>query len=267
MQSALLSDLFQLRQHKVLLAVMARRELESRYAGSSVGLMWAYLQPLLMIGAYFLVFDLVFSMRLGANAPTSRVGTYLVVGSLPWLSFCESLSRGATSLLDAGSLLQKTTLPPVLFVARSVMAGWAVFVPLMLLLTIAYLTVGGIGWFLLALPLLMALQLIVAFLLAYVCAILAAAVRDTTQVLSFALSVGIFLSPVLFPINLFPSGWQWVLYLNPMTPLVLGYQSIMLQGQWPEHRIWLVAVIWIMVLGWLLSTLLKRSREEIVDWL
>lgn len=62
MQSALLSDLFQLRQHKVLLAVMARRELASRYAGSSVGLMWAYLQPLLMIGAYFLVFDLVFSM-------------------------------------------------------------------------------------------------------------------------------------------------------------------------------------------------------------
>ncbi len=267
MQSALLSDLFQLRQHKVLLAVMARRELASRYAGSSVGLMWAYLQPLLMIGAYFLVFDLVFSMRLGANAPTSRVGTYLVVGSLPWLSFCESLSRGATSLLDAGSLLQKTALPPVLFVARSVMAGWAVFVPLMLLLAIAYLTVSGIGWFLLALPLLMALQLIVAFLLAYVCAILAAAVRDTTQVLSFALSVGIFLSPVLFPINLFPGGWQWVLYLNPMTPLVLGYQSIMLQGQWPAPQIWVVAVIWIMVLGWLLSTLLKRSREEIVDWL
>jgi lipopolysaccharide transport system permease protein len=246
---------------------MARRELASRYAGSSAGLIWAYLQPLLVIGAYFLVFDLVFSMRLGANAPTSRVGTYLVVGSLPWLSFCESLSRGAASLLDAGSLLQKTALPPVLFVARSVMAGWAVFAPLMLLLSLAYLNVGGTGWFLLALPLLMSLQLIVAFLLAYVCAILAAAVRDTTQVLSFTLSVGIFLSPVLFPISLFPSGWHWILYVNPITPLVLGYQAIMLQGQWPGPQIWLAPLAWIVGLAWVLDTLLKRSREEIIDWL
>jgi lipopolysaccharide transport system permease protein len=250
-----------------LLLLMARRELESRYAGSVIGLMWAYVQPVLTVAAYFLVFDLVFSMRMGAEAPTSRVGTYLIVGSLPWLSFCESLSRGMASLLDAGGMLQKTALPPVLFVARSVIAGWAVFVPLMVFLAMVYLAVGGIGWFLLALPVLMILQLLLAFLLAYVLAILAAALRDTTQVLTFVLSIGIFMSPVLFPINLFPEGWRWVLYLNPMTPLVLGYQSIMLQGKWPEPRIWMVALIWMLVLAWLLSTLLKRSREEIIDWL
>ena len=260
-------DLNCLWSNRGLLLLMARRELASRYAGSAIGLMWAYLQPMLTVAAYYLVFDLVFSMRMGADAPTSRVGTYLIVGSLPWLSFCESLSRGTASLLDAGGLLQKTALPPVLFVARSVIAGWAVFVPLMVLLAMVYLTVGGVGWFLLALPVLMVIQLLIAFLLAYVCAILAAAIRDTTQVLAFGLSIGIFMSPVLFPINLFPGGWQWVLYLNPMTPLVLGYQSIMLQGQWPETRIWLVALIWMMVLGGLLSTLLKRSREEIIDWL
>src|SRR5450756_3046974 len=76
-----------------LLWVMTRRELASRYAGSVAGVLWAYLQPLLTVGAYFLVFDIVFAMRMGANAPTTRVGTYLVVGSLPWLAFCESLSR------------------------------------------------------------------------------------------------------------------------------------------------------------------------------
>lgn len=261
------SELNSLWVNRGLLLLMAKRELASRYAGSAIGLMWAYLQPVLTIAAYFLVFDLVFSMRMGANAPTSRVGTYLIVGSLPWLSFCESLSRGSASLIDAGNLLQKTALPPVLFVARSVLAGWAVFVPLMLLLAAIYLNVGGFGWFLLALPILMVFQLLIASLLAYVCAIMAAALRDTTQVLAFALSVGIFLSPVLFPISLFPSGWQWVLFLNPMTPLVLGYQSIMLQGQWPQPEIWLVPVLWMAVLAGVLNALLKRSREEIIDWL
>ena len=254
-------------QARSLLWIMTRRELASRYAGSAVGVLWAYLQPILMVAAYFLVFDVVFAMRMGDNAPTSRVGTYLVVGSLPWLAFCESLSRGASSLVDAGSLLQKNALPPVLFVARSVLAGWVVFVPLMAALTLAYLPVSGLGWALAALPLLLLLQGALALLLAHVLAILAAAVRDTLQVLGFALSVGIFLSPILFPISLFPAAWRWVLFANPMTALVLGYQSVLLKGEWPAPYLWGVAAVWIIILALLLNLLLRRSRDELVDWL
>jgi lipopolysaccharide transport system permease protein len=250
-----------------LLWIMTRRELASRYAGSAAGVLWAYLQPLLMVGAYFLVFDLVFAMRMGDNAPTARVGTYLVVGSLPWLAFCESLSRGASSLVDAGGLLQKNALPPVLFVARSVLAGWVVFVPLMVLLTLGYLPISGVGWAQLAIPLMLVLQGLLALLLAHVLAILAAAVRDTLQVLGFALSVGIFLSPVLFPMSLFPEDWRWVLFANPMTALVLGYQSVLLKGVWPDWMLWAISLGWLLVLALVLNGLLKRSRDELVDWL
>jgi lipopolysaccharide transport system permease protein len=228
---------------------------------------WAYLQPILMVAAYFLVFDLVFAMRMGDNAPTARVGTYLVVGALPWLAFCESLSRGASSLVDAGGLLQKNALPPVLFVARSVLAGWVVFVPLMVLLTLGYLPVSGLSWALLAVPLLLVLQGVLAFLLAHLLAILAAAVRDTVQVLSFMLSVGIYLSPILFPLSLFPQAWRWVLFANPMTALVMGYQSVLLQGAWPALTLWAVALGWLLGLAVLLNVLIRRSRDELVDWL
>jgi lipopolysaccharide transport system permease protein len=254
-------------RNRGLLWVMTRRELASRYAGSAAGIVWAYLQPMLVVGAYFLVFDVVFAMRMGDNAPTSRVGTYLVVGALPWLMFCESLSRGASSLVDAGGLLQKNALPPVLFVARSVLAGWVVFVPLMVVVTAGYLPVSGASSALLAVPALLLLQGLLAFLLAYVLAILAAAVRDTLQVLSFALSVGIYLSPVLFPLSLFPTAWRWVLFANPMSALVLGYQSVLLKGEWPALYLWGVEIIWLMVLLLLLNVLIKRSREELVDWL
>jgi len=250
-----------------LLWIMTRRELASRYAGSAAGVLWAYLQPVLMIGAYFLVFDIVFAMRMGDNAPTSRVGTYLVVGSLPWLAFCESLSRGASSLVDAGGLLQKNALPPVLFVARSVLAGWVVFVPLMVLLTLGYLPISGLGWAHLAIPLLLLLQGALALLLAYLLAILAAAVRDTLQVLGFMLSVGIYLSPVLFPLSLFPQAWRWVLFANPMTALVMGYQAVLLQGAWPDPSLWGITLGWLLALALVLNGLIKRSRDELVDWL
>lgn len=250
-----------------LLRVMTQRELASRYAGSAAGVLWAYLQPLLTVGAYVLVFDIVFAMRMGVNAPTTRVGIYLVVGSLPWLAFCESLARGASSLVDAGSLLQKNALPPVLFVARSVLAGWVVFVPLMVLLTIAYLPVSGFGWALLAMPLLLLLQGALAFLLAHMLAIFAAAVRDTTQILGFLLSVGIYLSPVFFPLSMFPDEWRWLLFVNPMTAFVMAYQSVLLQGLWPALTLWVVALGWLLVLALLLNGLIKRSRDQLVDWL
>jgi lipopolysaccharide transport system permease protein len=221
----------------------------------------------LTVAAYILVFDVIFAMRMGDQAPVSRLGTYLVVGALPWLNFCESLSRGASSLVDAGAVLQKNALPPVLFVARSVLAGWAVFVPLMVLLTIGYLPISGFSNALLAVPLLLVLQGLLAFLLAYVLAILAAAVRDTLQVLGFILSVGIYLSPVLFPLSLFPQYWRWLLFANPMSAPVLAYQSVLLQGIWPSYDLWLISLVWLLGLLLLLNTLIRRSRDELVDWL
>ena len=246
---------------------MTRRELKSRYVGSALGMLWAYLQPLLMVGAYFLVFDVVFAMRMGEGAPTARVGTYLVVGALPWLAFCEALQRGASSLVEAGPLLQKNALPPVLFVARSVLAGMAVFGPLMVLLTLVYLPISGVVWPLMALPILLLLQGLLAYLLAHTLAIMAAALRDVLQVLGFMLMVGVYLSPVLFPISLIPAGWRWLLYANPMSALVMGYQAVMLKGEWPGQQIWLVTVLWILVSGLLLNALIRRSRDELVDWL
>lgn len=260
-------ELIELWRLRSLMWVMTQREMKSRYAGSAAGLAWAYLQPLAMVAAYFLVFDVVFSMRMGSSSPVQRVGVYLVVGSLPWLIFCESLSRGASSLVEAGSLLQKNALPTALFVARSVLAGWLVFVPLMSMLTLAYLPVSGWGSALLALPGLLLLQGLIAFVLAYVLAILAAATRDTLQVLGFALSVGIFLSPVLFPLSLFPQEWRWVLFANPMTALVIGYQSVLLQGSWPASTVWFVSLGWLLVLLFALNALLRRSHDELVDWL
>lgn len=250
-----------------LLWSMTRRELAVRYAGSAAGVAWAYLQPILMVAAYFLVFDVVFSMRMGDGAPTARVGTYLVVGALPWLAFCESLSRGTSSLVDAGSVLQKNALPPVMFVARSVFAGWIVFAPLMLLLTLVYAVLGGLSWALLALPALLIMQGLLGFLLAYILAIFAAAIRDTIQILGFSLTVGIYLSPILFPLSLFPEAWRWLLFANPMTALVLGYQTVLLKGAWPGLSLWLVTLVWLLVLLLLLNVTLKHSRDELVDWL
>ena len=120
---------------------------------------------------------------------------------------------------------------------------------------------------LLALPLLLLLQAVLCLLLAYFLAIVAAALRDTVQVVGFLLSVGIFLSPVLFPASQFPEAWRWVLWFNPMTALVLGYQNVLLQGAWPGPAVWGMVSLWLLVVAVPLALVVRRSRDQLVDWL
>jgi len=265
--TALFQELAGLWRMRTLLRALTWREVHARYQGSAAGVAWAYVQPLLTVAAYYLVFDVVFGMRLAQGAPTGRVGTYLIVGSLPWMAFCDAVGRGTSSMLDAGSLLQKNALPPALFPLRTVAASALVYGPLLLLLVLAYAPLHRFAPALVAAVPLLALMGLVTALLAWLLAIMAAALRDVVQAVGFVLAIGIFLSPVLFPMALFPVAWRWVLWCNPMTPVILGLQSLLLQGAWPATAVWLALLAWIAVLACVLSLLVARSREQLVDWL
>lgn len=265
--NALWNEALALWRGRGLARVLIRREIASRHTGTALGIAWPYLQPLLTVAAYYLVFDVVFGMRLGEHAPTRAVGAFLVVGALPWMAFCDAVSRGMNSLIDAGGLLQKNPLPPVLFVTRSVLASALIYGPLLLVVALAYIPSHGLQPAVLALLPLLALQVLLCLVLAYVLAILAAALRDTVQVVGFLLSVGIYLTPVLFPLSMFPERWRWVLWLNPMTGLVQGYQQVLLQGAWPPLSVWWVSLAWLAGGAIVLNALVRRSRDQLVDWL
>lgn len=252
---------------RALVWVLTRREIAARHAGTALGIFWPYVQPLLTVGAYYLVFDVVFAMRLSEQAPTRAVGAFLIVGALPWMAFCDAVSRGMNSLIEAGSVLQKNALPPVLFPVRAVLASSVIYGPLIAVVALAYAPLHRFNVPLLCLVPLMLVQLVLSAALGYLLAILAAALRDTVQLVGFLLSVGIYLSPVLFPLTLFPENWRWVLWFNPMTAFIIAYQSILLQGAMPPVSVWVVMLVWTLLVCALLNILVPRSRDQLVDWL
>lgn len=265
--ASLMEELRQLWRMRALLAVMTRRELAARTAGAAGGLLWLWAPPLLTVAAYFLIFDVVFGMRLGAHAPTDRVGTFLVVGVLAWSAFADVTQRAMMSLVDAGGMLQKNPLPPVLFPARAALASAAVFVPLLVLLVLLYAPMHHFRLAVLGVAAMAAAQLVLGFLLGYLLAIMAAALRDVIQLVGVLLSLGVFLSPILFPLTMFPERWRPLLWLNPMTAPVLGYQSALLRGEWPPLAVWAVIGVWMLLLTLALGVAVQRSRDQLVDWL
>lgn len=261
---AQLAEIWRLR---ALLRMMTAREILARFKGTTLGLVWLYVQPLLTVVTYYLVFDIVFKARLGEGAPTSALGVYLVVGMVPWMAFADAVSRAMASLVEAGNLLQKNALAPVLFPARAVAASAVTYLPLLLALAAIAASVNGLSLPLFCLPVLFALQLLLAFLLGYALAILSAAMRDVLQLAGFLLSLGVFASPVLFTVSMIPAGFGWLVWLNPMSPAILGYQAVMLAGQMPAVETWVALAAWLAGLALLLDRLISRSGEHLVDWL
>lgn len=252
---------------RMLVWVMTKREVASRHAGTALGVFWPYAQPLLTVAAYYLVFDVVFAMRLGEQAPTRAVGAFLIVGALPWMAFCDGLSRGMNSLIEAGSVLQKNPLPPVIFPVRAVLASAIIFGPLIVLVALLYTPLHQFKPPIIALPALLLAQIAMVTIMGYLLAILAAALRDTVQIVGFMLSVGIYLSPVLFPVSMFPEAWRWVLWANPMTAPIMGYQAILLQGAWPAVDVWLALASWTALAFAALCVVARRSQDQLLDWL
>ncbi len=246
--------------------MMTRREVATRLAGSVLGATWLYAQPLLTLAAYILVFDIVFEARVG-GASGHRAGTYLVVGMVPWMAFSDALSRGMASLIEASALLQKNPLPPVLFPARAITSSAVTYLPLLALVMCAYPLFLGTGPEWLCLPILMVALYGIAFVLAYLLAILSAALRDILQVVSFMLALGVFVSPVLYPPSKLPESLQWLVWLNPMTPVVYGFQGVLLDHAWPPVQVWLAIVVWLGLAALLLNRIIPRSRDHLVDWL
>lgn len=262
--SLVVLQLWRMRQ---LLWALTWREIQGRYTGTVLGVAWMYIQPLCSLAAFYLVFDVVMGLRLGADAPAQSVGAFLVVGALPWMALSDAVARGTSSLLDAGGLLQKNALPPALFPTRAVLGSAVVYAPLLVLLVLVYTPLHQWQWPLVWMAGLLLAQLLLGLLLAHVLAILAVAMRDTVQMVGFALSLGVYLAPILFPLQMIPQALRWVLWLNPVTPLVIGYQHVLLQGVAPPWQVAPVLLAWLVLLVVLLRVLMRRCYDQLVDWL
>jgi ABC-type polysaccharide/polyol phosphate export permease len=264
-----LASLLPLWRSRRLLVGMLARELRRSYIGSAAGWFWLVFRPLVTAAAYFFVFDTIFAVRFDRHLiGTENYAVYLLSGLLPWLAFVDGVVQGGQSLVRNGGLIKKTRFPLELIPAEVVLGGAVRNLPFVLLLALGHAAMGFASWLgLLYLLPWMVLQMALTYYLGLVAAVLTAALRDIGHLLQSSFGLLIFLAPILYPLQRVPAEFSALLWINPATPLVKGYHTIVLQGQFPDP-------VDIAVLGaWLVSgmlaarVLLRRSGEQLADWL
>jgi lipopolysaccharide transport system permease protein len=243
-----------------------QRDFQSKYRNSLLGAAWNIINPLAMIVVYTVIFAQVMRAKLPGVDSTFAYSIYLCAGVLTWGLFTEMVGRSQNMFLENANLLKKISFPritlPIIVAANAGLNFAIVFV-----LFLAFLVVSGNfpGWVTLAIVPVLVLQIAFAMGLGIVLGVLNVFFRDVGQFFGIFLQFWFWLTPIVYPATILPDRIKPFMALNPMAPVISGYQTIFVNRQWPHWAsLWPTAII-ALLLCLLGLHLFKKNVGEMVD--
>ncbi len=224
-------------RNRQLIAQMTRREVLGRYRGSLLGLAWSFFNPLLMLAIYTFVFSVVFKVRWGTGAPTSRMqfALGLFVGVIVHGLLAEGINKAPGLILGNVNYVKKVVFP--LEILPWIVIGSAWFhaaVSLVILLLAQWVFGGGIPLTALWLPIVLLPLIPMTMGFAWALAATGVFIRDVAQVTSIFTIILMYLAPVFYPITALPEPYRKWLYLNPLTFVIEQARGVLFAGTMPD---------------------------------
>jgi lipopolysaccharide transport system permease protein len=222
--------------YRYLFEQMVRRELRQKYKGSLLGVAYYLVNPLVLTGAYALMFTYVLRFDRVEDYPL-----FLLIGIAVWLFFSQSLLAAAGSLIDQSALVRKVRFPREIVPAAVVSVQFVIFVVLVaLLVPVAVVVRSTFGLELLLLPVVLVLLGAFVLGLGLVVAILHAYFRDVAPILSAILLPWFFVTPIFFRPTDFPGlderPWlgDVLRWGNPVAPFIESVRDVLYDGRLPD---------------------------------
>ena len=256
-----------------LLLELVRRDVKSRYRGSLLGVAWTLLNPLI----FMIVYSVIFGKFLKVHYPGGSATVFILSGLLAWTFFSQALTVATNSIVGNAALVRKVAFPWVLLSVSSVVAALINYaISLLLLIPFMLLAHKGIGLPILAVPLLVAVTFALSLGLGLMLAAGNVYLRDLTYLVTLGTMIWFYITPIIYPWSLVQSKFaghglegqaaQFVLYANPMTWVVLGFQDVFVFDRWPQHWHGLGYSLVVSLLSiWLGLRVFRRLRRRFAE--
>lgn len=229
--------------NKTLVWSLAKNDFKTKYAGSYLGIFWAFVNPIVTILIYWFVFE----FGLKATAPIEGVPFILwfTAGIIPWFFFSDSVFSATNSFLEYSYLVKKvvfkTSVIPIVKIISAVFIHF-VFLSFILIIygiygiypkigTIQLLYYSGCA-FVLSLGITYATSAMVLFF------------KDLGQIVGIFMQIGMWMTPILWSYTIIPEHLQWIAKLNPMFYVVEGYRDVLLNQGWIINNFWGAMYFW-----------------------
>ena len=216
---------------------MTRRDVNSRYRGSMIGLVWSFVNPLLMLVVYTFVFSVVFKARWNINVDESKsdFSIILFAGMIVFNLFAEIVNRAPVLVISNVNYVKKVVFP--LEILSWVSLGSALFntfVSLLVLLSVQFILNQSLPWTVVLFPIVL-LPLIFACLgFAWLLSALGVFVRDIGQVTGVVTTIFMFFSAVFYPLSALPEDYQNLLRFNPLIIIITESRNVLIYGSLPN---------------------------------
>lgn len=224
----LLRDSYRCRE---LIWALALKELKIRYKRSVLGFLWALLNPAFMM----LVLTMVFSTLM--RFPIPHYAIFLLSVLLPWTFFSQSLSYAVESIVSNGDLIKKVAVPKLVFPMAAVVSNvinlLLSLIPLALLVPLLH---HPFYWTWIYLPVPMLALAIFTLGMTFFFAAANVYYRDVSHILQVVLSAWFYVTPIIYPVDMLPRQYQWILKLNPIIYVINGFRLAVYYGQLPHLR-------------------------------
>jgi lipopolysaccharide transport system permease protein len=254
--------LARLREYSDLLHTLSTHRISVRYKQTSLGLLWAVLQPLLMM----VIFTVVFSMLAKMPSDGTPYALFAYAALLPWTFFSSAVTNATNSLVTHTQLITKVYFPREILPATYVIAGLFDF-------AIGFVVLLGLmAWYhvpltMQAFNLLPILALLAAWILAVALVLAAIQVRfrDIGVALPVLVQALMFASPVIYPLSAVPAAWRGWYLLNPMAGVVSSFRDILLRQAPPDPEPLRVALIVTVIALPVAYLFFKRAEATMAD--
>jgi lipopolysaccharide transport system permease protein len=257
--------------HRELIVQFTRREVQSRYRGSYLGIVWSFVTPLLMLAVYTFVFSVIFKARWGNQlSDESQAGFALTLftGLIAFGVFSETITRAPALIVGNPNYVKKVVFPleilPVTVLGSAIINS---LFSLAILLLAVLLVWGRLPWTLALLPLMYLPLFLLSLGLAWFLASLGVFIRDIGQFIVVATQILFFLTPIFYPISAIPERLQFILYLNPLTFIVNHFRRAILWGQlpdWGEFLVITALTFGVCLLGYVWFMKSKKTFADVV---
>ncbi len=233
-------------KHRLLVKAMAFQEIKNRYAGTLGGFAWSIINPLMIILVYWFVFSVGFKIKPAGSIPFIVV---FLCGLIPWLMFSEALTTSANALNVNVHLVTKTVFPteilPLVYLLASLMIHGIMLIILFIVLLINHIPISIYNfqfiYYLFAL-------LVFSLGLGLFFSAINVFYKDVGQILGVVLNVWFWFTPIVWPKEMIPLKYQFILKLNPMYYIVDGYKSSFIYHLSIWHDCTTLVYFWIVCL-------------------
>ena len=223
-------------KHWRLIQQLTRHEIVSRYRGSLLGVLWAFLHPTVMLMVYTIVFRGAFGMRWGAEGESALdFGLLLFSGLIVHALFSESVQRAPHLIVSQSNYVKKVVFPLEILVWTSL--GTALFhaaISALALVAFNAFLHQAFPWTVLTLPLVLVPLIFITVGISWFLASAGVFLRDIGQAIGPITTVMLFLSPVFYPATALPESYRLLVYANPLTFFITQAQDILIWGRSPS---------------------------------